>query len=233
MSYCVNCGVELDKTAKKCPLCRTEVLNPNYPVDSSSPTPYPTEKGMVDPVSRKGLSIFLSVVLTAIALACLLLNIFLFKESFWSAYVMGACLLVWIYTVPVMLLKPHILLTILLDGAALAFYCFVIALQSEGRDWYYQLALPIIAVITFLVLQYCYIIRRFKMSIISRTAYLIGEIGVLNISIELAIRHMAEGRFYIRWSAVVITCCAIVVIALITVAQQSQLRESFRRRMHI
>ena len=28
MSYCVNCGVELDATAKKCALCDTPVYNP-------------------------------------------------------------------------------------------------------------------------------------------------------------------------------------------------------------
>lgn len=29
MSYCVNCGVELDSAAKKCALCETPVINPN------------------------------------------------------------------------------------------------------------------------------------------------------------------------------------------------------------
>lgn len=28
MSYCVNCGVELGKGLKKCPLCGTKVINP-------------------------------------------------------------------------------------------------------------------------------------------------------------------------------------------------------------
>ncbi len=28
MSYCVNCGVELDKTCAVCPLCNTKVCNP-------------------------------------------------------------------------------------------------------------------------------------------------------------------------------------------------------------
>ena len=29
MSYCVNCGVELEKSIRKCPLCNTPVINPN------------------------------------------------------------------------------------------------------------------------------------------------------------------------------------------------------------
>lgn len=45
MSYCVNCGVELDKTCSVCPLCNTKVINPNQPVDTVSPKPYPVDKG--------------------------------------------------------------------------------------------------------------------------------------------------------------------------------------------
>jgi len=29
MSYCVNCGVKLKSSEKKCPLCKTVVINPN------------------------------------------------------------------------------------------------------------------------------------------------------------------------------------------------------------
>ena len=29
MSYCVNCGVELDSSAEKCVLCNTVVINPD------------------------------------------------------------------------------------------------------------------------------------------------------------------------------------------------------------
>lgn len=28
MSYCVNCGVELDRSLRACPLCNTPVINP-------------------------------------------------------------------------------------------------------------------------------------------------------------------------------------------------------------
>lgn len=42
MSYCVNCGVELDSTASFCPLCRTPVVNPRQPVDTGSSPPFPT-----------------------------------------------------------------------------------------------------------------------------------------------------------------------------------------------
>ena len=45
MSYCVNCGVELDASATKCPLCDTPVYNPKAPEPATQPSPFPKEKG--------------------------------------------------------------------------------------------------------------------------------------------------------------------------------------------
>ena len=55
MSYCVNCGVELDKTCSKCPLCNTPVYNPNQPIDRVSPPPFPSKRGVEEPTDRNEL----------------------------------------------------------------------------------------------------------------------------------------------------------------------------------
>ena len=41
MSYCVNCGVELQKSEPRCPLCGTEVVNPNELKEEKPIRPYP------------------------------------------------------------------------------------------------------------------------------------------------------------------------------------------------
>ena len=41
MSYCVNCGVRLDASLKKCPLCNTPVIHPNETAVPTSPSPFP------------------------------------------------------------------------------------------------------------------------------------------------------------------------------------------------
>ena len=65
MSYCVNCGVELDSSLKSCPLCHTPVLHPGELEKANAPSPYPMEKGQVETVKRKDLGILLTVVLLA------------------------------------------------------------------------------------------------------------------------------------------------------------------------
>lgn len=59
MSYCVNCGVELDKTCAVCPLCNTPVYNPNQPVDVVSPKPYPDKKGTIETPDSKEFTILI------------------------------------------------------------------------------------------------------------------------------------------------------------------------------
>ena len=53
MSYCVNCGVELNPGARECPLCRTPVVNPSCPVDAAEPGFFPVRREEVAPVSRR------------------------------------------------------------------------------------------------------------------------------------------------------------------------------------
>ena len=58
MSYCVNCGVELEASLKECPLCHTPVINPNQIGQPTPPSPYPMNKGQVEVVKRKDLGHF-------------------------------------------------------------------------------------------------------------------------------------------------------------------------------
>lgn len=51
MSYCVNCGVELEASLRECPLCHTPVINPMEAGKDKPPSPYPTDKGQVEEVT--------------------------------------------------------------------------------------------------------------------------------------------------------------------------------------
>ena len=62
MSYCVNCGVELDATLKDCPLCNTPVINPRELKEAQKRTPFPVEKVPVEMVKRKDMGLLVSIV---------------------------------------------------------------------------------------------------------------------------------------------------------------------------
>ena len=64
MSYCVNCGVELDPTASTCPLCHTPVVNPRQPVDTELPPTFPASRAEVQPAPpRRRLALLLTAML--------------------------------------------------------------------------------------------------------------------------------------------------------------------------
>ena len=103
MSYCVNCGVKLETSLKKCPLCNTPVINPNeqQPIKPASRPPFPADRGQMEVVKRKDLAILIFVTLSAIALVSGMLNLFVFNTTnLWSLYVIGGCLLLYVITLP-------------------------------------------------------------------------------------------------------------------------------------
>ena len=186
MSYCVNCGVELDDTAAFCPLCHTPVHNPNQPVNQTAPKPFPTERKEVPPASKLQVAILLSTILASVAVCCGVLNVFLRTQRTWSLYVIGAALMIWIWTVPPLLhhRKDTFRLQLLADVLAIAVYVSLIAVDLDGWDWYWHLALPIILLLGALFLFWGLTMGRRKRSTLTSMTLVIGSIGVLSIGVD-------------------------------------------------
>lgn len=98
MSYCVNCGVELDVSAHACPLCGTPVVNPRCPVDETAQPPFPLARREVEPVDRRSLGLLLTGMLASVAVCCCAINWLAFFPAVpWSLYVAGAAAVLWVW----------------------------------------------------------------------------------------------------------------------------------------
>ena len=234
MSYCVNCGVELDDTAQSCPLCHTPVLNPNKPVDMWGPKPFPTEKGEVPPAARGALALLISAMLLSVAVCCGVLNLFLREERAWSLYVIGAAVMLWIWFVPPLLLRRmHVCLRLGFDVLAIALYVFLISVDLNGSGWYWHLALPIILLGGAIVLGLGLIFRGGRRSILTTTTLIIGAIGLFLLGVELFVDRFFTASWQPGWSLIVVTVCVALVIPLVIVRRVPSLREEVRRRFHM
>jgi len=236
MSYCVNCGVELEAHMPRCPLCNTPVLNPNAPdfTKNNTPYPYPQKKGQVDTVKRTDLAVLISVILMGTAFACGMLNLLVYQQNHWSFYVIGACILLWIFFTPMMLyrkMSPYV--TILLDAVAVTLYIGIVAYEFPKADWYFELAIPLVAILTIMIEIFTFIQLRISRSIMVRATVVFSEIAVFFVILELLLRNYQERRLYITWSSIILTCCAVIIAALLTIIARSRLREELRRRMHM
>lgn len=233
MSYCVNCGVELDSSLGKCPLCNTPVINPSKLEEITKASPYPKESGQVDVVKRKDLAILSTISLTATSLCCLLLNLFVFSQTPWSLFIIGACLLLFVVLIPVLLYsRLPIYISLLFDGIATAFYLYMITFNTLSDRWFHELALPITVLVTILIEIFALLLRSFPVSYITTALYFFLETAVLCVGIELLINHYTNSPLKLMWSAIVLTVCSVIAIALITVLSRRRLRDAVRRRLH-
>lgn len=234
MSYCVNCGVELDKTCSVCPLCNTRVINPNEQVDTISPKPYPPNIGTIEQGIRKEAAILMTVCLATTAIVCGVMNLFFLVRYHWSLYVIGACIVLWIFVLPVFFPgKLNTYISLLLDGIGIAMYFAIISWLHPGNGWYYAVALPLIALGTVMVQIFSFCLQHPRRSILSQAVVLVAEIGISTVVIELLVRHYLMVPRALTWSAIALICCIIIDATLITILLRSRLREEVRRRMHI
>lgn len=233
MSYCVNCGVELDASLERCPLCNTPVINPNEVTHTHSVPPFPKEKGQVEVVKSRDLAILLSVSLTAASVVCGLLNLFVFQRSAWSLYVIGACVVIWVLAIPaVIYTKLPIYLSLMLDGLAIGLYQYLISFNTSGRSWFYELALPITALVTITALVFTFFIRKVSSAFLMIGIYVFLGIAVLCTGIELLVERFMHVPFRLTWSAVVLSICAVIIVSFITILSRARLRSAVRRRLH-
>lgn len=233
MSYCVHCGVELDSSLKKCPLCNTPVLDPHNIPWFEATSPYPAKKGKVEPVRKKDAAIFVSVLLLTISITCGILNWLVFSRALWSLLVIGFCLVLWVFCIPfIFYQKLPPCLAVLLDGLAVSFYLYLISRLTGSADWLFYLGLPIVALFTVLFEVFMLFILKVNHSFFAVTLYIFSLISLSCIGIELLCRNFLGDPLRITWSAIVLTVCVVFIIAIVTILLLPRVREEARRRLH-
>lgn len=233
MSYCVNCGVELDKTRASCPLCHTVVYNPNQPVDRVSPTPYPKNVGQSEKVDSKELTSLVSIVFVTISVVCGLLNWLVFTRTHWSFYIIGILAMLWVNLIPVFFRdKVNAFVCIALDGIAMALYFGMIAVLHPGQGWYPEIALPIIFISTALLEVFYLFNIRLKTSAITKLMVIVAIIAIITVAVQVLINFHVTRMVNLTWSAVVLACCVALEVILFALTLHKGARDELRKRMH-
>jgi len=238
MSYCVNCGVELDKSLRKCPLCNTPVLNPREissgnekPFGESSP--FPKEKEPVEMVRRKDEAILLTTFVLATSLVCGLLNIMVFNKVPWSLAVIGFCVLIWVILIPVTIhTRQTIYTSIALDGLAAAIYLYMLTFLTGSSGWFFELGIYIVILVILLTEVFVLCRNKISRSFLATALYAFTGVALLCTGLEYLIDRYLPGEVDIRWSAIVVTVCIIVDVTIITLLSRKRLRGEIRKRLH-
>lgn len=235
MSYCVNCGVELQTGAGRCPLCNTIVINPNELEKlRDEPSPFPREKGQVETVKRKDIGILLTAILAATGVICGVLNVLVFQGALWSLAVGGVCVVLWVTLIPVVIFKKQpVYVSLFLDGVAVAVYLYMLTYLVGSSGWYFGLGLPITVLVTVIAELFTICVRKLPYAFLVGCLELFTAAGLLCMGIEIMIDRYLDKEITLSWSAVVLTVCGILDIAFITVLSRSRLRHAIYKRLHL
>ncbi len=237
MSYCVHCGVELDESCSRCPLCNTVVIDPNkYEVKDFIPkaeAPFPLVREEVEKTKKTDLVILITVILVATSLTSFILNIFLYRESWWSFYLIGICAVLWLYIFPPIIRKMPVYIYLLMDYASITLFLLLISIMHPNKvAWFFPVAVPIITMCFVLVCILVFLTKRKKPSFLSTALYIFTSIGIECATIEITLDLYSKRHISLTWSAIVIAVVVIINIALTTILTKSNLRKQFQKKFH-
>ncbi len=218
MSYCVNCGVELDDSAAKCALCATPVINPNKKESPHTKNESPFAEVMHRPkqIKKRFIALVVSLIMLIPCIVCFFINAFVFTGSFWSVYVVATTLLLWILFVSPFFIKNYrAYLMWAFDTVAVSLYVYVFYVMGKGLDkWYTRCALPIILFNAFLVLVYLIWVRYKKRNSILKALVIFAQIAVASFVSSLLLSVGTELPYVAEIGFTLSLCIAAVVAFL-------------------
>jgi hypothetical protein len=235
MSYCVNCGVELEKSQGKCPLCDTVVQNPMEPYNPRVKKPYPARTAEQNlSINRKYYLLLLSIAFLVPALICFLLDFIGGDGLNWSLYAIGAILMLFVFfLVPGIITKYKLYASIIADGVAICAYLELIEYLSGTGAWFSKIVFPVMILAILMTLAMVASVRQKLLTGLTIPAVMFVLIGILSVATELLIVSNVEKLLHLSWSPVVLVPCFLVALALFLVHMNGPLRSELHRRLHI
>lgn len=232
MAYCVHCGVKLGEAEKKCPLCDTEVFDPAEPQRGDAPKPFPVRTlAQTLELNRRYSIALLSLLLLVPAGICLLVDI-IGGDITWSIYPAGVLALIWItLAMPLIVRRHRLYTTILITGATLAGYLYLVERVSSTDGWFLPIVLPAVALSIAMICLTVWLIRSRHLRILHLACAIMLEIGVLCFAIEL-LCVLSGAAASISWSPYVIVPCFFIALVLYVLSKNGPISTELKRRFH-
>ena len=235
MSYCVNCGVELENSQKSCPLCGVAVKNPEQPYDAGTPKPYSSHIARINRrVERRFGGVIASVTIAFAAGICIVADMVYSNHADWSLLVaisLGLGLM--LFVAPLVFDRLAPLWFVGMDMAALTGFLYGINRLTSGEDWFTQLALPVVLSIGALAAVGVVVIRARKLRVFSAIAFVSGLIGTFVLTLQMIVEQFLFGVFHFDWSFFVAIPCFVIALIFTIIARKVNLQEAIIRRLHV
>lgn len=105
-----------------------------------------------------------SIILLISLFTCLLVNFLIERRFSWSLYPLGAAIVVWMSSAPLIVFNKHrALISLITLSVTVPAYLFLIEWISPAKNWVIPLALPILGILYGFALVVFFLYRRTKM----------------------------------------------------------------------
>ena len=157
--YCINCGVKLSDTEKRCPLCQTVVFHPELPRQEAEPL-YPEGLNPEPQISSLVVQFLITGFYLLAMAICLVCDLQLGNGIVWAGYVIGGLMVSYVIIIlPLWFAKPNPVIFVPCDFAAAGLYLLYINLATGGR-WFLSFAFPVTGFVA-LVVTAVIVLRRY------------------------------------------------------------------------
>lgn len=148
--YCVNCGVKLGDSEKKCPLCGVAVFHPDLPRPNGERL-YPDDRYPIQQMNRRSALIILTTMFLLPLVITIQCDLLINSAVTWSGYVAGALLTAYIWLIlPMWFRSPNPVIFVPCGFAAVGVYLLYINLAGGG-DWFLSFAFPVTGFVGLLI----------------------------------------------------------------------------------
>ena len=230
MSYCVNCGVKLKNSEKKCPLCNTIVINPNKINGEYEPV-YSNKIETFKKINYKFLSKLIILLLMFISLLIVLCDIITSNDITWSIYVVSSIL--YLGTHLSFAVVKNIYISLIIHLVSTELFMLLIAYLNNGMHWYLYLVLPFIFIVWLYIMLCTYLIRRKKKDFLKRLSLGLLFSGLTVIAVEACIDLFRFNFIKYNWSIYAALPITILSILLFILSYNKKIVDEIRRRMFI
>ena len=149
MNKCLHCGVFIDESLQKCPLCHRNIADANTISENKWYPSYNVSKIDVPKTMKAKVILFLSISIISI---CLLINLLSGIEHPWVFYVAGPVLYLLILINNTILSKKHMGTKILIQILSISTMLFIIDFCSGFYRWSVNIIIPFLVIIgTFMI----------------------------------------------------------------------------------
>lgn len=230
--YCINCGVKLADSEKRCPLCGTEVYHPGFSRPEGEPL-YPPHRYPAPEVTSKAAQIVVTT-LTAIALLITLtIDWQLNRTVTWSGFVaggigvgyMGLVMPFWFRRVDPLVYVPAVF-------GSVALYLWYINSATDG-GWFFSFALPVTLYLGTLVTVQAWLLSRWGSKVLNILGGGLIAMGVLMPLVEYLIFYTFSLAKFVGWSLYPLISLVLLGAMLIFLAVNRRAREKMEEKFFI